>query len=66
MSWLALTTNCFTYIRISAPKSGKVRENLPGKVRESQGFLSEHIAWNPDLSNVELCLILAQHYSNTV
>ncbi len=28
-------------------RSGKVRENSPQKVRESQGTLSGHVSWNP-------------------
>ncbi len=28
-------------------ESGKVRENLPQKVRESQGILSGHVSGNP-------------------
>ena len=30
-------------------KSGKVRENSPQKVRESQGILSGHVSGNPDM-----------------
>ena len=33
--------------KIGTLKSGKVREKLHGKVRESQGVFSELAAWNP-------------------